>query len=84
MWLIEDTAQYIDLKTWEYDEKVIEERLASSDLSRSYWCPGSDVMPEEAHLNIGAGKHTFTFSIPEAQPIDGDKLNHWFISAYLG
>jgi len=83
VWLIEDTAQYIDFKTWEYSEKVIEERLASSDLSRSNWCPGSDVIPEEAHLNIGAGNHTFTFSIPEAQAIDGDKLNHWLISAYL-
>lgn len=83
VWLIEDTAQYIDFKSWEYREKVIEERLASSDLSRSNWCPGSDVKPEEVLLDIGPGQHTFTFSIPEAQPIDGDKLNHWLISAYL-
>ena len=29
------------------------------------------------------GKHTFTVSIPEAVEIDGNKLNHWLVSAYL-
>ncbi|MFR5943486.1 MAG: peptide-N-glycosidase F-related protein [Parabacteroides merdae] len=56
----------------------------SSDLSRSNWCPGSDVMPEEILLtDIAPGKHTFTVSIPEAAEIDGNKLNHWLVSAYL-
>ncbi len=83
LWLITDTATYIDSKTWKYEEKVIEERLASSDLSRSNWCPGSVVDPVVVDLDIAAGNHEFTFSIPEAQEIDGDKLNHWLVSAYL-
>ena len=67
-----------------YEEKEIEEPLGSSDLSRSNWCPGSDVVPEEVMLgDLKAGKHTFKISIPEAQEVDGDKLNHWLISAYL-
>ena len=65
-------------------EKKVEEPLGSSDLSRSNWCPGSDVMPEEILLtDIAPGKHTFTVSIPEAAEIDGNKLNHWLVSAYL-
>ena len=32
------------------EEKEIEEPLGSSDLSRSNWCPGSDVVPEEVML----------------------------------
>ncbi|TAJ11965.1 N-glycanase [Marinilabiliaceae bacterium JC017] len=83
VWLVKDTAEYIDEKTWTYKTKVIEERLASSDLSRSNWCPGSDVQPEEVSLNVKPGMHTFTFSIPQAQAIDGEKMNHWLISAYL-
>ena len=56
----------------------------SSDLSRSNWCPGSDVMPEEAVIgDLSAGKHSFKVSIPEAQQVDGNKLNHWLVSAYL-
>ncbi|MBS2211467.1 hypothetical protein KEM09_08650 [Carboxylicivirga mesophila] len=83
VWLIEDTATYIDWETWKYKEKVIEERLASSDLSRSNWCPGSDVEPLVVDLAIQPGEHQFTFSIPDAQEIDGDKLNHWLVSAFL-
>ena len=65
-------------------EKEVEEPLASSDLSRSNWCPGSDVVPEEAVIGtLAPGKHTFTVSIPEAQAVDGNKLNHWLVSAYL-
>lgn len=64
--------------------KEIEEPLASSDLSRSNWCPGSDVTPEEINLQgISPGSHTLTISIPESTPISEDKLNHWLISAYL-
>ncbi len=84
VWLIKDTAQYIDWEAMKYKEKVIEERIASSDYSRSNWCPGSDVLPVEIMLDdIKAGKHKLTVSIPEAQEIDGDKINHWLISAYL-
>lgn len=84
VWLIKDTAQYIDWESHSYKEKEIEERLGSSDLSRSNWCPGSDVTPEVIALqNLTAGTHSISFQIPNAQPIDGDKLNHWLVSAYL-
>lgn len=64
--------------------KEIEEPLASSDLSRSNWCPGSDVPPVEVKLDgLSAGKHTLTISIPESTEIDENKLNHWLVSAYL-
>lgn len=67
-----------------YKVKEVEEPLASSDKSRSNWCPGSDVLPEEVALGeIKAGKHTFTVNIPDAQEIDGEKMNHWLVSAYL-
>lgn len=82
VWLIKRLASYIGKKG--YEEKEVEEPLASSDLSRSNWCPGSDVVPEEVSLgNLAPGKHTFTVSIPEAQAVDGNKLNHWLVSAYL-
>lgn len=68
--------------TWKGED--IEERIASSDYSRSNWCPGSDVKPEIIELGtIEAGQHTFTFSIPEAQAIENDNINYWMVSAYL-
>lgn len=82
VWLIPRVAAYIGEKG--YETKEVEEPLASSDLSRSNWCPGSDVMPEEAVVgDLSAGKHSFKVSIPEAQQVDGNKLNHWLVSAYL-
>ena len=82
VWLIKRLASYIGDKG--YQEKMVEEPLGSSDLSRSNWCPGSDVAPEETLLgDLTAGKHTFRVSIPEAEPVDGNKLNHWLVSAYL-
>jgi len=60
------------------------EVLASSDLSRSGWCPGSQVDPVDVPLGeLAAGAHRLTVSIPGAQAIDGDKMNHWLVSAYL-
>lgn len=82
VWLIKRLASYIGEKG--YKEKEVEEPLASSDLSRSNWCPGSDVVPEVIPVdNLTPGKHSFTVSIPEATAIDKDKLNHWLVSAYL-
>lgn len=82
VWLIPRIAAYIGDKG--YTTKEIEEPLASSDLSRSNWCPGSDVVPEEVVVgDLSAGRHTFKVSIPEAQQVDGNKLNHWLVSAYL-
>ena len=82
VWLIKRLAMYIDKEG--YSEKMVEEPLGSSDLSRSNWCPGSDVVPEETLVgDLTAGKHTFKVCIPEAEPVEGHKLNHWLVSAYL-
>ncbi len=84
VWLEKDTASYLDFKERRYKQKVIEERIASSDYSRSNWCPGSDVPPVKIPLGkLIKGKHQFTFSIPKAQAKKGDELNHWLVSAYL-
>ncbi|AVM54047.1 peptide-N-glycosidase F-like protein [Bacteroides zoogleoformans] len=82
VWLVKRKAAYIGEKG--YETKEIEEALASSDLSRSNWCPGSDVWPVAACLkHLKPGSHIFAFSIPNAQPAKGEELNHWLISAYL-
>ncbi len=82
VWLKKRTIAYISRDG--RAEKEIEEPLGSSDLSRSNWCPGSDVPPVEIPLkNIIPGNHTLTISIPEAQPSTGNELNHWLVSAYL-
>ena len=83
VWLIEDSATYIDWEARKYKVKLIEERQASSDLSRSNWCPGSKVEPFTVELgDLSVGTHQLTISIP-AQPINDDELNHWLVSAYL-
>ena len=67
-----------------YAVKEVEEPVASSDFSRSNWCPGSDVVPEVVALpTLTAGEHTVTFSIPESQPVNKSELNHWLVSAYF-
>lgn len=82
VWLIKRLASYISDEG--YKEKMVEEPLASSDLSRSNWCPGSDVIPETVHLgDLKAGSHKFKVEIKDAQPINGNELNHWLVSAYL-
>lgn len=82
VWLIKRTVAYIG--EGGRLEKEIEEPLGSSDLSRSNWCPGSDVTPETIMLNnIKVGSHTLTISIPKAQAAKGNELNHWLVSAYL-
>lgn len=84
VWLIKDSAQYLDRKAGGYQVKEIEERLGSSDLSRSNWCPGSKVAPEMITLgNLTPGEHILSVSIPNAQAVDGDKYNHWLVSAWL-
>ena len=82
VWLSKRTVAYIgeDGRA----EKEVEEPIASSDLSRSNWCPGSNVPPVVIDLkDIEPGKHVLTISIPESKEIEGDKLNHWLVSAYL-
>ena len=83
VWIKKDSASYIDSKTSSYQIKEIEERIASSDLSRSNWCPGSSVEPFIVDLSyLKAGKHNLKVVIP-ATEADGDKLNHWLVSAYI-
>lgn len=83
VWLRTRPMAYIG-KGGKREVKEIEEPLASSDLSRSNWCPGSDVTPEEINLQgIKHGSHTLKISIPESTPISDNKLNHWLVSAYL-
>ena len=73
---------WTETTTWK--DKTIEERIASSDYSRSNWCPGSDVVPEIIDLgDIESGEHEIVFSIPEAQAIIDDKINYWMVSAYI-
>lgn len=82
VWLEKRVASYIGENG--YTEKEVEEPVASSDFSRSNWCPGTDVVPEEVELgDLKAGSHTFTVDIPKAQPINGNEMNHWLVSAYL-
>lgn len=82
VWLEKRVASYIGENG--YTEKEVEEPVASSDFSRSNWCPGTDVVPEEVELgDLKAGRHTFIVDIPKAQPINGNEMNHWLVSAYL-
>lgn len=82
VWLEKRVASYIGENG--YTEKEVEEPVASSDFSRSNWCPGTDVVSEEVELgDLKAGRHTFTVDIPKAQPINGNEMNHWLVSAYL-
>ncbi|WP_245577762.1 peptide-N-glycosidase F-related protein [Gelidibacter mesophilus] len=57
--------------------------IVSFDLSRSNWCPRSFVEPMVVDLgDLKAGHFNVKIKIP-ATPVDGDKLNHWLVSAYL-
>jgi hypothetical protein len=83
VWLKKDSASYIDFEAKAYKIKEIEERIASSDLSRSNWCPGSSVKPFVVDLgDLKAGEHTMQILIPATAAYD-DKLNHWLVSAYI-
>lgn len=82
VWTRKDTT-YSYNRNREREFKEIEERLASSDLSRSNWCPGSKVEPVKVALgDLKKGNHSLSINI-DGTPIEGDKLNHWLVSAYL-
>jgi len=84
VWLVKDTAMHLNWETRTYELKEIEERIASSDYSRSNWCPGTDVLPVVVPLpKLSKGKHSIRFSIPQAQASEENKQNHWLVSAYL-
>ena len=74
------------VKTKDYHGKPEEQSLASSDLSRSGWCPGSKVDPVVVDLHdLAPGNHVLSIAIPEAQKLDDEKneSNLWLVSVYL-
>lgn len=82
VWTKKDSA-YVYNEQWKKELKVIEERLASSDLSRSNWCPGSMVKPFVVDLgDIKKGEHTISVKIPATKNEEG-QTNHWLVSGYL-
>lgn len=83
VWLKKDSASYIDFEARKYMVKEIEERIASSDLSRSNWCPGSSVAPIIIELgDMDLGQHELKIGIGATKAAK-DKFNHWLVSAYL-
>ena len=68
----------------EWKGKEIEERIASSDYSRSGWCPGSKVSPKKISLGkLKKGRHELSIFIPNAQVITDTEFNFWNVAAYL-
>lgn len=64
--------------------KEFQERMSSSDYSRSNWCPGSDVTPVTIPiLPLPIGANSLRFSIPNARKDTSDDPNYWLVSAYL-
>ena len=73
---------WMERTVWRGDS--LDERIASSDYSRSGWCPGSDVPPVEIPLgNLDAGAHELRVELPTAQPFSESEMNFWNVAAYL-
>lgn len=67
---------------WQGDS--IDERIASSDFSRSGWCPGSQVDPQTIPIGpLMAGKHELQIDVPTAQSFSDTAMNFWNVAAYL-
>jgi hypothetical protein len=63
---------------------TLEERVASSDLSRSNWCPGDAVHPLTLDLgDLAAGNHTLEIAVPSAQAWTDSTFNFWNTAATL-
>jgi len=70
--------------TYVVDGDTLEERIASSDLSRSNWCPGDQVDPLRLPLRtLAAGDHTLEIAIPGAQVWTDSTFNFWNIAAWI-
>lgn len=70
--------------TYVHRGDTLEERVASSDLSRSNWCPGDQVKPRRVQLGqLEAGRHTLTVAVPGAQPWGDDAFNFWNLAGWL-
>lgn len=66
------------------ENETSEDMIASSDLSRSNWCPGSQVLPEIIDLgDLKKGKHILKIAIPDAQIGTENENNYWMVSAYI-
>jgi len=84
VWTEKRNALFYDTESEQKIEKEIDEIIASSDYSRSNWCPGLSVSPHILNLSkLSSGKHQLTVSIPEAQAASEDKHNHWNVSVYI-
>ena len=67
---------------WKGDS--LDERIASSDYSRSGWCPGSDIPPVCIPLGeLDTGAHKLVINVPTAQPFTDSEMNFWNVAAYL-
>lgn len=63
---------------------TIQERIASSDYSRSGWCPGSTAETIVVDLgNLAPGPHQIEIDIPSAQAYTDSTQNFWIVSALL-
>lgn len=70
--------------TYVLNGDTLEERVASSDLSRSNWCPGDDVPPLRIPLGtLSPGKHTLEVAVPGAQTWTDSTFNFWNIAAWI-
>ena len=68
----------------EWKGEEIEERIASSDYSRSGWCPGSKVSPKKISLGkLKKGRHELSIFIPNAQVTTETEFNFWNVAAYI-
>ena len=71
-------------ETTEWNGKEIKERIASSDYSRSGWCPGSKVTPKKINLGkLKKGMHEISIFIPDAQITTETEFNFWNVAAYI-
>ena len=71
-------------ETTEWKGEEIEERIASSDYSRSGWCPGSLVSPKKISLGkLKKGRHELSIFIPDAQITTETEFNFWNVAAYI-
>ena len=68
----------------EWKGEEIEERIASSDYSRSGWYPGSKVSPKKINLGkLKKGRHELSIFIPNAQVTTETEFNFWNVAAYI-
>lgn len=70
--------------TYIYRGDTLTERVASSDLSRSNWCPGDWVIPRSIALGrLGAGRHILHVDVPGAQPWSENEFNFWNLAGCI-